>query len=101
MHYPPSEGLLKVLIQGRDPQRTMDISGELSGQVSKDHPLVRIIGPAEDVPGKVNDRYRWAFYLSCRETDELVRIKNYIEDFVDAYFKEKKIRDCDIFFEIL
>ena len=41
---------------------------------------IRLIGPAPASIGRINDIYRFVFYIKCHEYDKLVRIKDFLEE---------------------
>jgi primosomal protein N' (replication factor Y) len=55
----------------------------------------RIIGPAPASIGKINDVYRYIFYIKHRDYHVLVDIKDFLEDYIDT----KKWTNSDVQFD--
>ena len=82
--YPPTEHLLAVLMMGKDEEYLDMAAGYLKEYVDRFcGPKLALIGPATPCVSKVSDVYRKILYLKCEEYDMLVKIKNYMEKYIE------------------
>lgn len=83
--YPPIEHMLAVQIFSADREQGEGLAQDLAAMVKsltqqhKELENVFLLGPAPGSIEKVNDVYRFAFYLKAKEYGKLVAIKDYIE----------------------
>ena len=92
--YPPVAHMLAVQIFSRSEESGRQLAERLSASVraaygmedgrrEKDSgqlPELQMIGPAAASIGKINDIFRFVFYLKCTGYDKLVRIKDMLEE---------------------
>lgn len=84
MGYPPAEHLLAVLMMGKDEEHL-----EKAAEYLRDYAdrfcgaKLQVIGPATPYVSKVSDVYRKILYLKSEEYDMLVKIKNYMEKYIE------------------
>ncbi|MCM1344147.1 MAG: primosomal protein N' [Muribaculaceae bacterium] len=84
--YPPASHMLAVQIFAREEERGRLLAGQLAGFVSggnKSSPesgeRVSLIGPAPASIGRINDIFRFVFYVKCAKYDTLIHIKDRLE----------------------
>ena len=53
------------------------------------------IGPSSAMIGKINDVYRFVFYIKCGQSEELEKIRECIEQ----YMEENEMEDCNTSFD--
>lgn len=83
MGYPPAENLLAVLMTGKEEEYLEMAAGYLKAYaVRMAGETVEIIGPASPYVGKVSDVYRKILYLKCPKYGMLIRVKNYLEQYI-------------------
>lgn len=85
MGYPPVENLLAVLASSADEahlEKGCAYLKEYALRVSRKE-QVEVIGPAAPGVGKINDIYRKVLYLKTERYDTLVKIKNYLEQYIE------------------
>lgn len=78
--YPPAAHMMAVLVTSLEEKRGEMLTGrlaELARRVKEGKSVV--IGPAKASIGKINDIYRFVLYCKSAEYDQLVRIKDKIE----------------------
>ncbi len=84
MLYPPAAQMLAVLVlsadEGGGRERAVMLSDLARKQSSENGALV--VGPASAGIGKINDIYRFVFYVKHRDYDVLVAIKDALEGFI-------------------
>ena len=96
--YPPAAHMLAVQIFAREESRGEALAGALAesvresataerGQERKDAAQtggqwdrMQIIGPAPAVIGRINDIFRFVFYVKCAKYDTLVKVKDALEE---------------------
>lgn len=94
MGYPPAENLLAVLVScGDEPllEKGCRYLKEYALRIKKDGDM-EIIGPASPGIGKVNDVYRKVLYLKSERYDTLVKMKNYLEQYIEVNTGFQKMR---------
>ncbi len=84
--YPPAAHMLAVQIYGKSEEATKQLAEKLSSVVKykadvllKTPADLRVIGPAPASIGKINDMYRFVFYVKHREYEKLVAVKDVLE----------------------
>lgn len=93
--YPPVSHMLAVQIFSRSEESGRRLAEKLSASVrsvygitaggrgeegSGQIPELQLIGPGAASIGKINDIFRFVFYLKCTGYDKLVRIKDMLEE---------------------
>lgn len=82
--YPPAAHLLAVWIYGRDAEGVKALASSLADVVKLGVSFakegVQVLGPAPAVMGKVNDIYRYVFYIKHAQYERLVAVKDILEE---------------------
>ena len=94
MGYPPCENLLAVLCTCKDEELLCTACGYLKKfavMASKDE-KVTVIGPATPGIGKINDVYRKVIYLKTSRYGTLIKIKNFLEQYIEMNKGFNKVR---------
>jgi primosomal protein N' (replication factor Y) len=94
MGYPPVENLLAVLISSEDEsllEKGCRYLKEYALRVRKSDSM-EIIGPAVPGVGKINDVYRKVIYLKAERYDTLIKMKNYLEQYIEVNTGFRKMR---------
>lgn len=91
LRYPPVCNMLAVQIFSKEEERGLALAKELSEMVkpyqNPDEPINKrllVIGPAPANLGKVNDIFRFVFYVKYEKYDTLVEVKDKLEERVQA-----------------
>lgn len=85
LSYPPAAHMVAVQIMAKEEERGEQLSAFLAGKVrekAKEQGAewrMSVIGPAKAGIGKINDIYRFVFYLKCREYRYLIQVKDMLE----------------------
>lgn len=81
--YPPASHMLAVQIYAREAESGQRLAERLADQIrprcGPGDESLRIIGPAPASIGKVNDIFRFVFYVKCAEYDKLIQLKDAAE----------------------
>ena len=81
--YPPAAHMLAVQVFAKDEGAGEQLAKQLAGQVEKGgHP---VLGPAPATIGRINDIYRFVFYVKDTEYGRLVEIKDSLEALVSTW----------------
>ena len=87
MMYPPVAHMMAVLVLSAESHTGARCARQLADRAKrfceKFERKPVIIGPAEAAIGKINDVYRYIFYIKHRNYQELVDIKNALEHFME------------------
>ncbi|MCR5117165.1 MAG: primosomal protein N', partial [Lachnospiraceae bacterium] len=79
LNYPPTGHMLSVLVTGKDEEETGKFTDQMCKALKKYFDST-VIGPAPAFISKLNDIYRFVFYIKNVDYDKLVEIKDYLED---------------------
>lgn len=85
MGYPPASELLAVLLTGEEEElleKGAKYLKEFAVAAGKGKDI-QVIGPASPYVGKVNDIYRRVVYLKCKDYRELMKVKDYLERYIE------------------
>lgn len=86
MMYPPAAHMMAVLVLANDEFTGAEHANELADHArncgAEKKPAV--IGPSSASVGKINDIYRFVFYIKHRDYDVLVDIKDALERFINS-----------------
>ena len=85
MGYPPVASMMAIMANGEDEVQlgmAMEYIKKYILKVSKASRL-SVIGPADEAIAKVNDRYRKVLYLKHESQEELVRIRDEVERYIE------------------
>lgn len=95
MQYPPVAHMMAVLVTSREQQTGRELCGQMASLVKemrdsrdKDGGALQMIGPTEAVISRINDQYRYVFYVKHRDYEELVKVKDRLELFCKEREKE-------------
>ncbi len=78
--YPPAAHMLAVQIYGKTEENAKQLAEMLSDVVKSIESRMKVIGPAPATIGKVNDVFRFVFYVKHREYGQLVHAKDVLEE---------------------
>ncbi|MCR5719201.1 MAG: primosomal protein N' [Lachnospiraceae bacterium] len=92
--YPPYVHLLGVQLLGRDDERTKALANDLACMV-KFKVRVKVLGPSSCMIGKINDIYRYVFYIKSKES-ELINLSRKL---VEERMKGSK-ENVSVFFDL-
>mgnify|MGYP002512184603 CR=1 FL=1 len=83
--YPPVSHMLAVQVFAREEERGMKLAGWLARRAGalKSHGedgKMQILGPAPAAIGRINDIFRFVFYIKCSNYGKLIQIKDALEE---------------------
>lgn len=87
LQYPPAAHMLAVQIQAAEEETGRQAAGELSG-IARGYiggapgDKMTVIGPSAASIGKINDIFRFVFYLKNQNYDTLIQVKDELEETV-------------------
>lgn len=88
--YPPIKKIMAVLISDKDNDRAYLCAMNLAGLCQANNRGSQIIGPGKAGIGRINDNYRYVFYIKCDERKILTELKDIMEEWIE------KNRDSDV-----
>lgn len=94
MDYPPSAHMLSVLVTGEREDATLTLANRLANLI-RDGKHKLVIGPAPCQVSKINDVFRFAFYIKDKNYENLVEIK----DMLETELSERKQFRENVFFD--
>ena len=85
--YPPASHMLAVQVLARDEGSAEKLAKRLADETQKAfcemtekrQGVMQFMGPAPASIGKINDIYRFVFYIKCPEYDKLIQVKDLAE----------------------
>ena len=86
--YPPAAHMMAVQITAKEEEKGEKLSERLAGKIKEDYgkepagrqSRVMVIGPAKAGIGKINDIYRYVFYVKAKQYEDLIQIKDELEE---------------------
>ncbi|MBQ4473448.1 MAG: primosomal protein N' [Lachnospiraceae bacterium] len=98
MHYPPSAGLMAVLMTGSDEKRTERFAAGLAARIRKEAPEeLKVLGPTKGAYGKLKDIYRQVIYLKHPREEVLGEVRRNLEI---LYQQESAWQDVRLTFDL-
>lgn len=102
LRYPPVCNMLAVQIFAREEEKGEALARQLAALagdfVRKEEPAqkrMQIIGPAPAALGKVNDIFRYVFYIKYEKYDTLVAVKDKLEERVQSLQLKNEMMQID------
>ena len=96
MEYPPVQHMLAVLVISREQEEGESLAGQMAQLIrERGEETLHVVGPAEASIAKMQDLYRYIFYIRHREYQVLVEIK----DTLEQYCKEQELRSQTVQFD--
>lgn len=93
MSYPPTSGMLAMLLQSADETLLEKEADQIKTAVLEmEIPLLRLTGPTPAVVSKISDIYRRVIYFKHEDTKELYRVREMIDEMVRSEKIKKEIR---------
>ncbi len=92
--YPPVCSMMAILLTSKDNSVLTSLSDKISGVIKAfcgDDKQFKIIGPADAGIARINDVFRKVIYVKHIEYDELVKMKNKVEEHIDTCDEMKKV----------
>ncbi|MCR5255089.1 MAG: primosomal protein N' [Acetatifactor sp.] len=87
MDYPPTGHMLAVCVFGKNESECGKFTGRLAKSLQVDYNCTfgefKIIGPVAARVSKINDIYRFVFYVKSKDREVLVDIKDHLEKYVN------------------
>ena len=99
MNYPPCASMIEIMISGEIEEQSavaIEYIKKYILKISKDQQL-SVIGPTDASVAKINDRYRKVLYLKHECQDELKRIRDEVERYIEI---NSGFKDLYIQFEL-
>ena len=88
LDYPPAGHMLSILVSSKNEAEAVKLSTQMAEALKKYFKSC-VLGPCEASVKKISDQYRYGIYVKDKKYDELVKIKDYLEESL-AKIKNKK-----------
>lgn len=82
LHYPPVSHMLAVQVFADNQERGQKLAEYLAEQVKEREKDTQVMGPSKAVIEKIQDVFRFAFYVKQENYDKLIEIKDTLEETV-------------------
>lgn len=82
MQYPPVSHMMAVQVYAADEQAGAELTERMAALVKKCGQKLQVIGPAPAGIGRINDIYRFVFYVKHEEYQRLTDIKDRLESWI-------------------
>ena len=97
-NYPPIRHMLAILFTSDRQELATQVSDRTAELLKqKNDAACQIIGPADASIQKINDVYRRMLYVRHERYEELIKVKDLIENFMEQ--KKKEFARCSIYFD--
>ncbi len=97
-NYPPIRHMLAVLFTSDRQELATQASNQTAELLKESNDTgCQIIGPADAGIRKINDVYRRMLYVRHEQYEELIKVKDLIENFMEQ--KKKELARCSIYFD--
>lgn len=103
MAYPPAEHMVALMITSKEEDKAQIAAKVLYNKVAFYHQdnedeetKVKSIGPVKANISKINDIYRFAIYIKCKNYDTLKEIKSQLENYME---QEEFFKKCTVQFD--
>ncbi len=88
MHYPPAGAMLEILCTGPEETMAWEQAQKGAREVQACFPKSVVIGPAQDVRFRLQDQFRFLFYVKAGREDEVISIRQHLENLFSGCKKE-------------
>lgn len=100
--YPPAAHMLAVQVYGKNEENTKQLAKKLAVVVKsiveekvEESQILLVIGPAPASIGKINDIFRFVFYVKHGEYERLVRVKDELESKLQEWQPKQEMVQFD------
>jgi primosomal protein N' (replication factor Y) (superfamily II helicase) len=99
--YPPFTRLIEILVKHTDKRVCQDASRHLAGILRERLAKVKIMGPAEPMVSKIRNQYLMSILIKViRGKDDLINIKQHIQNSINELSKEKAFRNVRMIVDV-
>ncbi len=78
--YPPAKEIVGILVTSEDKALAQTTCEKMADYIRKTENEVEVMGPAKAGIGRINDIYRFIFYIKSNDKNILIRCKNRLEE---------------------
>lgn len=95
--YPPAAHMMAVLVTGAEEENVKYLAEKLAGLVrEEDDRSVAVLGPGSASLSKLNDNYRFIFYLKSGDKNKLANARERMENYIQTLQKRTEQVQFDI-----
>ena len=78
--YPPAKEIVGILVTSEDKALAQTTCEKMADYIKKTENQAEVMGPAKAGIGRINDIYRYIFYIKSNDKNTLIRCKNRLEE---------------------
>ena len=78
--YPPAKEIVGILVTSKDKALAQTTCEKMADYIRKTENEAEVMGPAKAGIGRINDIYRFIFYIKSNDKNVLIRCKNRLEE---------------------
>ncbi len=78
--YPPAKEIVGILVTSEDKALAQTTCEKMADYIRKTENQAEVMGPAKAGIGRINDIYRYIFYIKSNDKNILIRCKNRLEE---------------------
>ena len=84
--YPPAAHMLAVLVTGKEQEAAKNLAKELADMARRreERSRLSVLGPGEAFLSKLNDSYRYIFYMKSGDEKVLAKLRDEMEDHIQT-----------------
>lgn len=94
--YPPSAHMMAVLVTGEDEEHVKTLAQELAKLAGEEEDAVTVLGPCPASYSKLNDNYRFIFYMKGGDEKKLAKARERMENHIQTLQKRAEQVQFDI-----
>ena len=94
--YPPAAHLLAVLVTGSEEEGAKQLAEKLAKLAREEEGNLTVLGPGTAYLSKLNDNYRFLFYLKSSEPEKLEEVREKLENYIQTLQKRSEQVQFDI-----
>lgn len=98
--YPPITDIMAVLVSGRDKDEAYMYTRSLFAVCEVNRGAAVIIGPGKAGIGRINDYYRFVFYIKSREKSTIIELKDRMEEWIERNKEEGTYKRVSVTFDL-
>lgn len=94
--YPPAAHMMAALVTGEDEEHVKALAQELAKLAGKEEDAVTVLGPCSASISKLNDNYRFIFYVKSGDDKKLAKARERMENHIQTLQKRAEQVQFDI-----
>ncbi len=83
LQYPPAAQMMVILVSSEVEEKGRMLAQEIANRIQIQEHEFQVIGPTAATIGRIHDIYRTVLYIKNKDYEQLIRIKNGVEAYVE------------------